>query len=219
MRGEVGLARGGQRVDPGVAATAWNVSPRMRSASLAVVDQQRQPALRGQPGGDPRPAPRGPGQLQHVPSARSPARPATACGNGVARARARSGRRRRRRPRPGARASGRRRTNWRIGRASRNSLATSEQGAVAGTPASSSCQRTGRPARGPRPAARARPGWSRPGARRPHPGTPAPRGRAEGVGHQRAAAGAELDQADRGGRPRSSQCWPAPGRSARRTAG
>ena len=116
----------------------------------AIVDQQRHAALGHEP-------------LQRLPRPRPP---------GPDRARAgcrRPVRRRRRRPPAGTasravpRRSGTpassstptkrscqrpdRRTNWRTGSASRNSLATTSSGRSAGRPASSSCQNTGRPGR------------------------------------------------------------------------
>ena len=139
-----------------------------------------------------------------------------------ARCERRSGRRRPRRRRPAARASGRdRRTNWRTGRASRNSLATSSSGRSVGRPAELVVPVHRQPGQGRRlPLAQDRAGLDQVDrigrlqklGRHPR--------RAQRVGHQRAAPGTELDQRPRGraGRGRAN-AGPGPGRSARRTAG
>ena len=88
------------------------------------------------------------------------------------------------------------RTNWRRGRASKNSFATNDRRAGRdvrrGRRARPAARRPG-PARALR--ARAGPGWSRQGDRAALRGRPgSTRRRAQRVGHQRAASGSQLDK-------------------------
>ena len=210
-----------ERIDAcGGPRTACSVSPRA-ARRRAVVDDERGAALRRDAAAERRRPARGPpGELRR---SRRPAR----CGMS------------RRQRRVGDRRAGdegeavsceadgalapavaRSGLNWRTGRASKNSLAMRKSG-----PVGHGRERVVPGGLGAGEAlglalAQAR-GWSRRDAARSRRGSRA-RGaqRAQRIGHQRAAAGPELDEADGRGLARSrSRSWRPRGRSARRTSG